>query len=217
MEIAKSENPDETKKTLDKSGMFDIPQVWYDSPVYYNSSRMDCCGTGTEIEWPKYSKIWDYELEWAAIIGKKGKNIHKDNASDYIFGYTVFNDFSARDEQLRVVGAKLGPGKGKDFDNSNVFGPCIVTADEFKNPYDLELIAKVNGEIWSQGNTKTMHHKFADIISYISQSETIHAGEVLGSGTVGTGCGLEPFMLLKSGDVVELTIEKIGTISNKVI
>ncbi len=217
IQIAQSENPQQTREFLNNSDLFDIPQVWYDSPVYYNCSRMASCGTGQEISWPKYSKIWDYELEWAAIIGKKGKDISKKEAKDYIFGYTVFNDFSARDEQLRVLNAKLGPGKGKDFTHSNVFGPCIVTADEFDNPYNLKMSAKVNGELWSQGSTSTMYHTFEDIIAYISQSETIYPGEVLGSGTVGNGCGLELLKFLKSGDEIELTIEKIGSIKNIVV
>ncbi len=217
IEISKSDDPEATKKALDKSDVFSIPQVWYDSPVYYNCSRLACCGTETIIEWPSYSKIWDYELEWAAIIGKKGKNISKEMANNYIFGYTIFNDLSARDEQLRVIGAKLGPGKGKDFNNSNILGPCIVTADEFDNPYDLNMIAKVNDEIWSQGNTKTMYHKFEDIIAYISQDENIYPGEVLGSGTVGSGCGLEQLRFLISGDIIELSIDKIGMIINTVV
>jgi 2-keto-4-pentenoate hydratase/2-oxohepta-3-ene-1,7-dioic acid hydratase in catechol pathway len=217
IQIAQSENPQQTRKILDKSDLFDIPQVWYDSPIYYNCSRMASCGTGQEICWPKYSKIWDYELEWAAVIGKKGKDISKNEAKNHIFGYTIFNDFSARDEQLRVLNAKLGPGKGKDFTHSNVFGPCIVTADEFDNPYNLKMSAKVNGELWSQGSTSTMHHTFEDIIAYISQSETIYPGEVLGSGTVGNGCGLELLKFLRSGDEIELTIEKIGSIKNKVV
>ena len=217
IQIAQSKNPEKTRELLKESDLFDIPQVWYDSPVYYNCSRMACCGTEQEISWPKYSKIWDYELEWAAIIGKQGENINKDEAKDYIFGYTIFNDFSARDEQLRVLNAKLGPGKGKDFTHSNVFGPCIVTADEFDNPYNLKMSAKVNGKLWSQGSTSTMYHTFEDIIAYISQSETIYPGEILGSGTVGNGCGLELLKFLKSGDEVELIIEKIGSIKNKVV
>lgn len=217
IQIAQSENPKQTREALNNSDLFDIPQVWYDSPVYYNCSRMASCGTGQEIRWPQYSKIWDYELEWAAIIGKKGKDIAKHEAKEYIFGYTIFNDFSARDEQLRVLNTKLGPGKGKDFNNSNVFGPCIVTTDELDSPYNLKMSAKINGELWSQGCTSTMHHTFEDIIAYISQSESIYPGEVLGSGTVGNGCGLELLKFLKSGDEIELIIEKIGSITNKVV
>ncbi len=217
IQIAQSDNPQDARKELDNSDLFDIPKVWYETPIYYNCSRLASCGTGEKIYWPKYSKIWDYELEWAAVIGKKGKDIKKNEAKDYIFGYTIFNDFSARDEQLRVLGAKLGPGKGKDFNNSNVFGPCIVTADEFENPYNLKMTAQVNGELWSQGTTNSMHHTFEDIIAYISQSESIYPGEVLGSGTVGTGCGLELLKFLKHGDKIQLTVEKIGTIANTVV
>jgi len=217
VQVARSDDPEKTRAELDKSGMFDIPKVWYDSPVYYNANRMTSCGTGVDVHWPSYSKMMDFELEWAAVVGKPGKDISRENARDHIFGYTIFNDFSARDEQIRIAEAKLGPGSGKDFENSNVFGPCIVTADEFDDPYSLTMTATVNGEEWSRGSTSTMHHKFEDIIAFVSRSETIYPGEVFGSGTVGTGCGLEQMRFLESGDVVELSVEKIGSIRNKVI
>ena len=217
VQIAQSDDPEKTRAELDKSGGFDIPKVWYDSPVYYNANRMTSCGTGVDVHWPSYSKMMDYELEWAAVVGKPGKDISRENARDYIFGYTIFNDFSARDEQLRIVDAKLGPGSGKDFENSNVFGPCIVTADELDDPYSLTMTATVNGEEWSRGSTESMYHNFEDIVAYVSRSETIYPGEVFGSGTVGTGCGLEQMRFLKSGDVVELTVEKIGSIRNRVL
>lgn len=217
VQIAQSDDPDKARVELDNSGFFDIPQVWYDSPVYYNANRLNSCGTDVDIHWPAYSKMWDYELEWAAVIGKQGKDISRENARGYIFGYTIFNDLSARDEQLRIADAKLGPGSGKDFDNSNVFGPCIVTADEIPDPYSLTMTATVNGEEWSRGSTQSMYHKFEDIIAYVSRSETIYPGEVFGSGTVGSGCGLEQLRFLKSGDVVELTVEAIGSIRNRVI
>ena len=217
VQIAQSEDPEKTRAELDNSGFFDIPQVWYDSPVYYNANRLNSCGTDEDIHWPEYSSMRDYELEWAAVIGKQGRDIKRDEARDYIFGYTIFNDFSARDEQLRIADAKLGPGSGKDFDNSNVLGPCIVTADEIPNPYSLTMTASVNGEQWSHGSTQSMHHTFEDIIAYVSRSETIYPGEVFGSGTVGSGCGLEQMRFLSSGDTVELTVESIGSIRNKIV
>lgn len=214
--IASSDDPDKTRAELEQSDLFDIPQVWYQYPIYYNCSRMAVCGPDTEIHWPEYSKMMDYELEFAAVIGKKGRDITRDKASQYIFGYTVFNDFSARDEQMLVMEGKLGPGKGKDFDNANVLGPCIVTADEIPNVYDLTMTARVNDEEWSHGSTSTMHYKFEDIIAYISRSETIYPGEVFGSGTVGSGCGIEHMRFLQSGDVVELEVQGIGKLRNGV-
>lgn len=217
LQINQSEDPEKTRAELEKSGFFDIPQVWYDSPIYYNANRMNSCGSGVDVHWPSYSQLWDYELEWAAIVGKKGNDITREAAREHIFGYTIFNDFSARDEQMRVADAKLGPGSGKDFDNSNVFGPCIVTADEIPDPYSLTMTATVNDEEWSRGSTGAMYHQFEDIIAYVSRSQTIYPGEVFGSGTVGSGCGMEQMRFLQSGDVVELSVEKIGTIRNKVV
>jgi 2-keto-4-pentenoate hydratase/2-oxohepta-3-ene-1,7-dioic acid hydratase in catechol pathway len=159
----------------------------------------------------------DFELEFAAVIGIAGRDIRPENALDHVFGYTVFNDFSARDEQFRAMAGKLGPGKGKDFDNANALGPCIVTSDEIGDPYSLNMTARVNGEEWSNGHTSSMFHRFEQVIAHISRSETIHPGEVLGSGTVGTGCGLEQNRYLQSGDVVELEIERIGVLRNRVL
>lgn len=111
----------------------------------------------------------------------------------------------------------LGPAKGKDFDNDNAMGPCIVTADEIGDPYDLTMTARVNGEEWSRGHTGAMHWKFEDTIAFASKSETLHPGEVFGSGTVGNGCGLELMRFLDDGDTVELEIEKIGVLRNQVV
>ena len=111
----------------------------------------------------------------------------------------------------------MGPAKGKDFDTGNILGPYILTADEVSHPVALEMSAHVNGEKWGGGNSRDMHHNFADIIAHISQSETLYAGEVIGSGTVGTGCGLEIGKQLADGDQFDLTIEEIGTLSNRIV
>jgi 2-keto-4-pentenoate hydratase/2-oxohepta-3-ene-1,7-dioic acid hydratase in catechol pathway len=214
---ARSSDPDATRAELDQSGAYAIPAVWYQSPIYYNASRFAVCGHDTDVFWPAYSEVMDFELEFAAVIGKPGHDIRTEDALAHVFGYTVFNDFSARDEQFRAMAGKLGPGKGKDFDNANALGPCIVTADEIGDPYSLTMSARVNGEEWSRGNTSSMFHRFEQVIAHISRSETLHPGEVLGSGTVGTGCGLEQNRYLKSGDVVELEIERIGVLRNRVL
>jgi 2-keto-4-pentenoate hydratase/2-oxohepta-3-ene-1,7-dioic acid hydratase in catechol pathway len=115
------------------------------------------------------------------------------------------------------MAGRLGPAKGKDFDTGNVFGPWIVTADELADPYSLEMVARVNGEEWSRGNSGQMHHRFEDLIAWVSRSETLHPGEILGSGTVGTGCGLEQGRFLEAGDLVELEIEGIGVLRNRFV
>jgi len=195
---------------------FRVPRVWYERPVYYKANRFAVSGPDDVIRWPAYSKVMDYELELAAVIGKRGCDIPKAKACEHIFGYTIFNDFSARDAQSAEMGARLGPAKGKDFNGANAFGPCIVTADEIEDVYCLKMLARVNGEEWSRGNSADMHWKFEDLIAYVSQSETLYPGEILGSGTVGSGCGLEHRRFLSDGDVVELEIEAIGVLRNTV-
>jgi 2-keto-4-pentenoate hydratase/2-oxohepta-3-ene-1,7-dioic acid hydratase in catechol pathway len=195
----------------------EIPEVWYQEPIYYKCNRFSVIGTGQDIVVPRYTKMIDYELEFGAIVGRKGKNIRREEARSYIFGYLIFNDVSARDQQRREMAGTLGPSKGKDFDTGNVIGPWLVTADEVGDPYDLTMVARVNGEEWSRGNSGTMHHKFEDIIAHVSQDETLHPGEFLGSGTVGDGCGLEHSRFLKHGDVVELEIQGLGLLRNRVV
>jgi 2-keto-4-pentenoate hydratase/2-oxohepta-3-ene-1,7-dioic acid hydratase in catechol pathway len=169
------------------------------------------------VPWPSYTERLDYELEFGCYIAKRGKDIPRSRAREHIFGYTIFNDFSARDEQTREMAGQLGPGKGKDFDNGNAMGPCLVTADEIGDPYRLEMIARVNGEEWGRGNSRDMHWKFEDCIAHASRSETLHPGEFFGSGTVGNGCGLEQLRFLKPGDLVELEVEGIGILRNRVV
>ena len=194
-----------------------FPEVWYKQPIYYKCNRFAVTGPETDIVWPAYSEWMDYELELACIIGKTGKDIRPDHAMEHIFGFTIFNDFSARDAQMAEMAGQLGPAKGKDFDNANVLGPWIVTLDEIGDPHALKMDARVNGERWGGGNSRDMHHKWPAILAHISQGETLYAGEVIGSGTVGTGCGLELGRQLQTGDVVELEIEKIGVLRNKVV
>jgi 2-keto-4-pentenoate hydratase/2-oxohepta-3-ene-1,7-dioic acid hydratase in catechol pathway len=123
---------------------------------------------------------------------------------------------SARDAQAIEMVGMLGPAKSKDFDTGNVMGPCLVTADEIGDPYDLNMIARVNGEEWGRGNTRDMRWQFEDLIAHISRSETLYPGEVLGSGTVGNGCGLEQLRFLKPDDVIELEIDGIGILRTRV-
>ncbi|MBO0766051.1 MAG: fumarylacetoacetate hydrolase family protein [Hyphomicrobiaceae bacterium] len=194
-----------------------FPDVWFRQPIYYKANRLSCIGHDGDVTWPRYSQWMDFELELAAVIGKTGKDIEPDRAMEHVFGFTIFNDFSARDAQYVEMAGQLGPAKGKDFDTGNALGPWIVTADEVGDPHGLAMEARVNGERWGGGNSRDMHHKWSSILAHISNSETLYAGEVIGSGTVGTGCGLELGKRLKHGDVVELEIEKIGVLRNRVL
>jgi 2-keto-4-pentenoate hydratase/2-oxohepta-3-ene-1,7-dioic acid hydratase in catechol pathway len=194
-----------------------LPPAFYHQPLYYKSNRFSVVGHEHDVQWPSYAKLMDYELEFCAIIGRAGRDIAASNANAHIFGYTIFNDFSARDAQEYEMTGPFGPCKGKDFDTGNVLGPWIVTADELTNPYQLNMTARINGEVWSQGNSRDMIHRFEDMIAHVSRDETLHPGEVFGSGTIGGGCGLELNRWIKPGDVVELEVEGIGILRNRVV
>jgi 2-keto-4-pentenoate hydratase/2-oxohepta-3-ene-1,7-dioic acid hydratase in catechol pathway len=209
-------DPEAAMRELEAKGILVVPQAWYERPLYYHPNRLNVIGPEEDVHWPAYSQLMDFELEFGCYIGNAGKNITKEKAREHIFGYTIFNDFSARDEQTKEMPGQLGPGKGKDFDGSNAMGPCVVTADEI-DPYRLTMIARVNGEEWGRGNSRDMGWTFEDCIAHVSRGETIVPGDFFGSGTVGNGCGLEHMRFLKSGDVVELEIERIGILRNRVL
>lgn len=210
-------DPEAALKEMERTGVLQVPKTFYEQPIYYKANRFSVIGTDEDVVWPSYSNLMDFELEFGFYIRKKGVDISRDRAREYIYGYTIFNDFSARDAQTAEMGGQLGPAKGKDFDNGNAMGPCLVTADELKDPYNLAMVCRVNGEEWGRGNSSSMHWKFEDLIAHISRSETLHPGEFFGSGTVGNGCGLEQMRFLKHGDVVELEVEGIGILRNRVL
>lgn len=192
-----------------------IPPEWYDVPAYYKGMPDTVIGPEDELPWPAWIERLDYELELAAVIGAGGRDIAAEEADAAIFGYTIWNDLSARDVQAREVPIGLGPGKAKDWDGSNVLGPCIVTRDEL----DLArtgMRVRVNGELRGEDSTASMHHSFAAMVAYASQGQTLHPGEVLGSGTAAGGSGLELDRYLAEGDVVELEIDGIGVLRNRV-
>ncbi|MCZ6680767.1 MAG: fumarylacetoacetate hydrolase family protein [Candidatus Poribacteria bacterium] len=196
----------------------EISPEWFKLPNYYRGSTSPASIVGNEaiVTWPNYTEKLDFELEWGVYIGKAGRNISIEDAPNYIAGYTIYNDISARDIQFRHMTMALGPAKGKDFDNSNIMGPCLVTPDEIGDPHNLRMIARVNGEVWADGNTSDMYYTFAEMISFVSQSETLYPGEFLGSGTVGKGCGWELDRWIEPGDLIELEIEKIGVLRNRI-
>lgn len=210
------------RAAMQRAGLTELPErsrqmheIFKKRPIYYKANRFAVVGPEIDIYWPHYSSVMDYELEMGCIIGKGGRDIARADARSHIFGFTIFNDLSARDTQAFEMMSGLGPSKSKDFDSANILGPWIVTADEFY-PDDAAMIVRVNGEVRSEGNSASMTYKFEDLIAFISASETLHAGEVLGSGTVGGGCGLEAGKLLEDGDVIELEIKGIGVLRNRV-
>ena len=166
-----------------------IPEEWYEVPAYYKGLPDTVIGPEDEIPWPEYTDRLDHELELACIIGEQGKDISAARALEHVFGYTIWNDVSARDVQTRELPIGMGPAKAKDWDGSNVLGPCIVTADEV-DPSAL--------------------------IAYASRAQTLYPGEVLGSGTATGGSGIEIDRWVAEGDVVELEVEGIGVLRNRI-
>lgn len=212
-------------KTANANRGRDVPGEWYKFPIFYFTNPNNIFGPEDEIPYPSYTEALDYELEIAVVVGKPGKDIKAEEAPKHIFGYTIFNDWSARDIQREEMKVGLGPAKGKDF--ASTLGPCIITPDELEDKsvgrpgvYDLDMRARVNGVERSHGNFKDLYWSFGDILARASESVNLLPGDVIGSGTVGTGCLLEltkaqgPW--LNRGDVVELEIESIGILRNKV-
>jgi fumarylacetoacetate (FAA) hydrolase len=205
-----------------------IPE-WYEIPVFYFSNPDAIYGPDAPVPAPRTTQDLDFELEIACVIGRSGRDIPAGEAESYIAGYTILNDWSSRDLWRRYESKlSMGPAKSKDFATS--LGPWLVTPDELadrrqgagaETRYDLEMVARVNGKEYSRGNAATLTHTFAQMIAWASQDAWLHPGDVLGSGTVGTGCILElrPETVggwLKPGDVVELQIERLGTLRNPV-
>jgi 2-keto-4-pentenoate hydratase/2-oxohepta-3-ene-1,7-dioic acid hydratase in catechol pathway len=211
------------KTARENRGLEMIPE-WYEIAVFYFSNHLAIKGPEEEIIMPRECGWLDYELEIACIIGKKGKNIPAEEADDYIFGYCILNDWSARDLQKQEMKMGLGPAKGKDFATS--IGPWIVTKDELEplksgKGFDLSMKARVNGVLLSAGNMKDIYYSFAEMIERASLNVTLYPGELIGSGTVGTGCilelGLDVHRSLLPGDVVEVEIEKLGVLKNTIV
>jgi len=187
---------------------------WYEIPAYYKGNHRQILGPGDEIPWPFYTRKLDFECEIACVIGKKGKNISVSEAENYIFGYMIFNDVSARDIQKKEMMLRMGPAKSKDF--ANVFGPYLVTRDEVNPSVDFSLTVRVNEEIWSNGHFKDQYWGFPLMISHVSQEEMVYPGDVFGSGTFYKGCGLDLDRWIKPGDVIELEVPKLGVLKNKI-
>jgi fumarylacetoacetate (FAA) hydrolase len=183
----------------------DVPREWYEQPVFYFSNPAAIYGPEAEIPYPEGTQELDYELELAGIVGAEGR----------IAGFTVMNDWSARDLQRSEMRVGLGPAKGKDFATS--LGPIVVTVDEFSGA-EGTMVARVNGEERSRGDLASMYHSWEAIRAHAARNTVLYPGDVLGSGTVGTGCILEhgDGRWLQPGDVVELEVEGIGVLRNTV-
>lgn len=210
-----------------KRGLEMLPE-WYDAPVFYFSNIASILGADAPIRKPPDTNELDYELEIGVLIGKEGSDIPVEEADSYIAGFTIINDWSARDIQRKEMKVGLGPAKGKDFATS--IGPYLVTPDELEekllsdrsrgNRYDLAMTASVNGKEISRGNASEMNWTFAELIAHASRNTTLRPGDLLGSGTVGTGCltefpeGTHPW--LQPGDAVRLEVEGLGVLENRI-
>ncbi|HMG93195.1 MAG TPA: fumarylacetoacetate hydrolase family protein [Chryseolinea sp.] len=203
-----------------------IAKAWYEMPIFYFTNHQAVYGPEDDIKRPAKETKLDIELEMAVIIGTKGTDIKASEAEDCIFGYTVFNDWTARAIQKKEMEAPLGPHKGKDF--ANAIGPCIVTKDEMNNyiggdgKFNVRMTARINDQLICDGNYNTVYYTFPQMIERASENNvTLYPGDILGSGTVGWGSlienNFEVHRPLEPGDVVELEIEGIGILRNRVI
>lgn len=192
--------------------MLAFPERDSDMRAYYKANPDAVEGPGTTIPRPGYAIETDVECEMAAVIGVGGRDLSIDEARQAIFGYTIFNDVSYRHIQSKEMTFGLGPTKGKDADHSNVLGPWLVTADEVGDPQRLGMSFVVNGDVVSSYHTSNMAWGFADLVSYLSRGQTLMSGQILTSGAFPGGCGLDSNLRLTSGDVVEMRIDRLGSL-----
>lgn len=204
---------DHLKVTFGKMGL-SIPAAWYERPFCFKGNSTSLYGHDHDVPWPAYAEKLDYELELAAVIGRPVRDVDHEEAAKSILGYTLLNDFSARDVQRGEMQNSTGPYKGKDF--AWGLGPWIVTPDELGDPAAVKMKVSVNGEVWAESTPGPMQWTFPEIVSYTSQCETLNVGDVFGSGTVNNGCGFEIDRWIEPGDVVELWAEGVGTLRHRV-
>jgi len=208
-----------------KRGLEMVP-AWYDAPAFYFSNPGSLIGHDAPVCAPKGSNELDYELELGIVIGRGGKDIKIRDAWKHVAGFTIVNDFSARDLQRAEMSVGLGPAKGKDFATS--VGPYLVTLDDLADRIDsvgrihLNMVARVNGKELSRGNSASMYFSWPTIIEHASRDVMLFPGDLIASGTVGTGCILElgpenTGGWLKPGDIVELEIERLGTLRTPIV
>lgn len=198
-----------------------IPDAWYEVPVFYFSNPASIVGPEDPIRKPSTTDELDFELEVGWVIGERAANVDPSHAEEAIAGLTIMNDFSARDVQRREMSVGLGPSKGKDF--ATALGPALVTLDELVDlreggHFDLEMRARVNGTKISEGNLADLEYSLAEMTAHASRDTVLQPGDVMGTGTVGTGCYLDLGTgdWLEPGDVIELEVEKLGTLRNRI-
>lgn len=199
----------------------DVPPEWYRLPAYYTGNHSSLIGHEETVVFPAGEERMDFELELGVILRCGGRRLSEAEAATCIAGYTIVNDWSARSLQREAMAVGLGPAPGKDFATS--VGPALVTPDElpanrFPAPGHpaLTMVARVNGAEWSRGNSATAHYTFPQLIAFASRCRELHPGDLIASGTVGGGCGLEQDRFLSVGDRVELEVEGIGVLANVV-
>jgi 2-keto-4-pentenoate hydratase/2-oxohepta-3-ene-1,7-dioic acid hydratase in catechol pathway len=212
------------------AGAADMPvdERHHQFPVFYFSNPAAVVGPHDDVPIAPNSEMFDYELEVAAVIGRPGSTIPLDRAEEHIAGYLLLCDWSARDLQINEMALRLGPAKGKD--TANTLGPMLVTPDELeayrsRNAFDLEMTGYVNGELVSKGRWNTIDWGFPDMITYTSRGTTLRVGDVIGSGTVDTGCLFEHYAMdrdhfrgwLRPGDEVRLVVEQLGELRQRVV
>jgi 2-keto-4-pentenoate hydratase/2-oxohepta-3-ene-1,7-dioic acid hydratase in catechol pathway len=206
----------------------EMNREWYEIPAFYFSSPYCLTGPYDDVAGAPGSSELDYEVEVAAIVGRAGRNVTVNDAASYIAGFTIMNDWSARDIQRREMKLSMGPVKGKDF--ATTLGPVLLTPDELSDvrsghAFDLTMTAKVNGREYSHGKLSDIYWGFEEMLAYASRGTWIKPGDVIGSGTCGTGCilelssvpGGEEYPWLKPGDMVEVEVERIGKLKNRVV
>jgi 2-keto-4-pentenoate hydratase/2-oxohepta-3-ene-1,7-dioic acid hydratase in catechol pathway len=196
-----------------KNSFGTVPEEWFRIPAHWKGNPDTVFGPEDEVPWPYYTDKLDYELEVAAVIGRPAYRVTPEQALGCIAGYTIFNDWSARDIQFREMKVGIGPAFGKDFATS--MGPAIATPDSI-DIAAVRMSARVNGETWSAGNLGAMLFSFAEVISAVSASQRLQPGDVFGGGTIGRGCGLELDRWIQPGDVVELEVAEIGVLRNTI-
>ena len=203
-----------------------VAPEWYEMPIFYFTNHQAIYGPGQDIPRPPRETRMDYELEMGCIIGKAGRNIPAAEAENYIFGYTIFNDFTARAIQGKEMKCNLGPAKGKDF--ANAIGPYIVTKDELEptrdetGRFNVGMTSRINGQTLCNGNFNTIHYTFGQMMERASENNVmLYPGDIIGSGTVGWGSLIETnfdaHRPLEPGDVVELEIDGLGILKNQIV
>lgn len=215
-------------RTARESRGLDMDPDWYELPVFYFSNPYGVVGPEVDVPTGPGSKEMDFELEVAAVVGIGGSDLDARDAQQHIAGFCVMNDWSARDVQRREMKLSLGPVKGKDFATS--LGPMLVTPDELEDArrdraYDLTMTARVNGVEYSRASLADIYWSFGEMLAYASLGTRVEPGDIIGSGTCGTGCilelslvhGGERYPWLQPGDVVELSVERLGTLRNRVV